>query len=162
MGEDPGGGGGGRGRLAWLGCAAVLRRHTAFLLALSVTCACAIGFCNSWQVRRVAGTFPALCHVLCMTLSPSPHPCLTFLSALYFSYDSSRGLSRLSETWVSQAAAQQRRGRAGRVRPGTYVLWRREWGGAQQQTAGACRTAMLCHALLCCRTNPPAHKAPTR
>lgn len=27
-------------------------------------------------------------------------------------------LSNLQETWVSQAAAQQRRGRAGRVRPG--------------------------------------------
>lgn len=40
------------------------------------------------------------------------------------SYDASRGLSRLSETWVSQAAAQQRRGRAGRVAPGTcYRLW---------------------------------------
>jgi len=40
------------------------------------------------------------------------------------SYDASRGLSRLIETWVSQAAAQQRRGRAGRVAPGTcYRLW---------------------------------------
>eukprot|EP00878_Enallax_costatus_P012006 GHUV01012535.1.p1 GENE.GHUV01012535.1~~GHUV01012535.1.p1 ORF type:complete len:538 (+),score=178.81 GHUV01012535.1:448-2061(+) len=40
------------------------------------------------------------------------------------SYDTSRGLSCLLETWVSQAAAQQRRGRAGRVAPGTcYRLW---------------------------------------
>ncbi|KAK9809193.1 hypothetical protein WJX72_011126 [[Myrmecia] bisecta] len=33
-------------------------------------------------------------------------------------YDASRGISRLQETWVSLAAGQQRRGRAGRVRPG--------------------------------------------
>ena len=31
-------------------------------------------------------------------------------------FDASRGLARLVETWVSQAAARQRRGRAGRVR----------------------------------------------
>eukprot|EP00879_Flechtneria_rotunda_P019881 GHRR01020897.1.p1 GENE.GHRR01020897.1~~GHRR01020897.1.p1 ORF type:complete len:959 (+),score=404.55 GHRR01020897.1:326-3202(+) len=40
------------------------------------------------------------------------------------SYDPTRGLSCLTEAWVSQAAAQQRRGRAGRVAPGTcYRLW---------------------------------------
>lgn len=31
-------------------------------------------------------------------------------------FDATRGLARLVETWVSQAAAQQRKGRAGRVR----------------------------------------------
>ncbi|GFR46511.1 hypothetical protein Agub_g8095, partial [Astrephomene gubernaculifera] len=34
------------------------------------------------------------------------------------SHDAERGIQRLQEGWVSQAAAQQRRGRAGRVRPG--------------------------------------------
>ena len=34
------------------------------------------------------------------------------------SHDPESGLSRLSETWVTQAAARQRRGRAGRTRPG--------------------------------------------
>lgn len=45
------------------------------------------------------------------------------------SYDVSRGLTRLKEMWVSQAAAQQRRGRAGRVRPGhCWRLYsRRTW-----------------------------------
>ena len=33
-------------------------------------------------------------------------------------YDSDRGLATLEEVWVSKAAARQRRGRAGRVRPG--------------------------------------------
>ena len=33
-------------------------------------------------------------------------------------FDSQRGIARLQETWVSQASAKQRRGRAGRVRPG--------------------------------------------
>eukprot|EP00883_Tetradesmus_obliquus_P006330 jgi/Sobl393_1/16814/SZX72388.1 len=51
------------------------------------------------------------------------------------SYDMSRGLSRLAETWVSQAAAQQRRGRAGRVAPGVcYRLWPgRMWGRLDPQ-----------------------------
>ena len=33
-------------------------------------------------------------------------------------YDAERDISRLAEGWVSRAAAQQRRGRAGRVQPG--------------------------------------------
>jgi HrpA-like RNA helicase len=33
-------------------------------------------------------------------------------------YDAERGLAMLVETWVSRASATQRRGRAGRVRPG--------------------------------------------
>lgn len=33
-------------------------------------------------------------------------------------YDSERGIARLQEGWVSLASAKQRRGRAGRVRPG--------------------------------------------
>jgi ATP-dependent RNA helicase DHX57 len=51
-------------------------------------------------------------------------------------FDASRGLARLQETWVSQASAQQRRGRAGRVRPGK--CWRlfskRTWARMQQDT----------------------------
>ncbi|KAG2486676.1 hypothetical protein HYH03_014607 [Edaphochlamys debaryana] len=47
------------------------------------------------------------------------------------SHDPERGILRLQEGWVSQAAAQQRRGRAGRVRPGvcfrlfSSATWRR-------------------------------------
>lgn len=33
-------------------------------------------------------------------------------------HDPDRGIMRLAEDWISQAAAQQRRGRAGRVRCG--------------------------------------------
>ncbi len=33
-------------------------------------------------------------------------------------HDPENGVSRLQETWASRAAAKQRRGRAGRVRPG--------------------------------------------
>lgn len=41
-------------------------------------------------------------------------------------YDQDLGLSRLVETWVTQAAARQRRGRAGRTRPGIcYKLYTR-------------------------------------
>ena len=41
-------------------------------------------------------------------------------------FDPARGLASLQEAWVSQAAAMQRRGRAGRVRPGTcYRLFSR-------------------------------------
>ena len=39
-------------------------------------------------------------------------------------YDPETGLSRLVETWVTRAAAKQRRGRAGRTQPGTcYKLY---------------------------------------
>ena len=37
------------------------------------------------------------------------------------SFDASRGLSSLEETWISRASARQRRGRAGRVRPGVCL-----------------------------------------
>jgi ATP-dependent RNA helicase DHX57 len=41
-------------------------------------------------------------------------------------YDPDTGLSKLAETWVTQAAAKQRRGRAGRTQPGTcYKLYSR-------------------------------------
>jgi ATP-dependent RNA helicase DHX57 len=46
-------------------------------------------------------------------------------------FDSQRGIARLQEAWVSQASAQQRRGRAGRVRPGVcFRLFSRNktWG----------------------------------
>jgi len=40
------------------------------------------------------------------------------------SYDPETGLSALTETWVTKAAARQRRGRAGRTRPGEcYKLY---------------------------------------
>jgi len=44
-------------------------------------------------------------------------------------FDAQRGIARLQETWVSQASAKQRRGRAGRVRPGVcYRLFsKRTW-----------------------------------
>jgi hypothetical protein len=59
------------------------------------------------------------------TSSPSAYLLLCCAAAvLGCSYDPSRGLSRLAETWVSQAAAQQRRGRAGRVAPGGLALRR--------------------------------------
>lgn len=42
-------------------------------------------------------------------------------------YDPDTGLSRLMETWVTQAAARQRRGRAGRTQPGIcYKLYTRK------------------------------------
>ncbi|PRW58696.1 helicase domain-containing [Chlorella sorokiniana] len=42
-------------------------------------------------------------------------------------YDASRGMSLLVEDWVSAASAKQRRGRAGRVRPGVcYGLYTRD------------------------------------
>ena len=46
-------------------------------------------------------------------------------------YDSANGMSCLVECWVSKASAQQRRGRAGRTRPGKcYRLYRkRRWMG---------------------------------
>ena len=41
-------------------------------------------------------------------------------------YDAARGMSLLVEDWVSAASAKQRRGRAGRVRPGVcYGLYSR-------------------------------------
>lgn len=41
-------------------------------------------------------------------------------------YDSQRGLTSLEEQWVTRAAAKQRRGRAGRTRPGVcYKLYTR-------------------------------------
>lgn len=41
-------------------------------------------------------------------------------------FDPSIGISKLEETWVTRAAARQRRGRAGRTRPGKcYKLFTR-------------------------------------
>jgi HrpA-like RNA helicase len=37
------------------------------------------------------------------------------------SYDAHTGVSTLQAAWISRASAQQRRGRAGRVRPGRGV-----------------------------------------
>lgn len=45
------------------------------------------------------------------------------------SFDVSAGLSKLTEMWVSKAAARQRRGRAGRTQPGEcYKLYTVEQG----------------------------------
>ncbi|KAL6770675.1 hypothetical protein ACKKBF_B32175 [Auxenochlorella protothecoides x Auxenochlorella symbiontica] len=52
-------------------------------------------------------------------------------------FDPDQGLNRLAETWVSQASAQQRRGRAGRVRPGTCwrLFSRATWRKLEKNTA---------------------------
>jgi HrpA-like RNA helicase len=47
------------------------------------------------------------------------------------SFDPASGISRLEETWVTKAAARQRRGRAGRTRPGQcYKLFTRDQEGS--------------------------------
>lgn len=49
-------------------------------------------------------------------------------------YDPENGLTRLNEQWVTRAAAKQRRGRAGRTKPGAcYKLYSR----AQERKMGA-------------------------
>ncbi|KAA6421632.1 MAG: putative ATP-dependent RNA helicase DHX57 [Trebouxia sp. A1-2] len=60
-------------------------------------------------------------------------------------YDSERGISRLAEGWVSLAAAQQRRGRAGRVQPGVCFKLFSHKQAAQmqdQQPPEVCRTPL--------------------
>lgn len=43
------------------------------------------------------------------------------------SFDAANGMTKLAEVWASRAACKQRRGRAGRVRPGTcYKLYTRQ------------------------------------
>ena len=64
------------------------------------------------------------------------------------SYDGERGISRLAEGWVSLAAAQQRRGRAGRVQPGVcFKLFSRRQADKMQVSR-----PLICisHCLLCC------------
>lgn len=42
-------------------------------------------------------------------------------------FDPENGLSKLAETWITRAAARQRRGRAGRTQPGVcYKLYTRK------------------------------------
>ena len=49
-------------------------------------------------------------------------------------YDVERGIARLQEGWVSAAAAKQRRGRAGRVRPGVcYKMFSRRQAASLQE-----------------------------
>jgi ATP-dependent RNA helicase DHX57 len=52
-------------------------------------------------------------------------------------HDPVQGLARLAEGWVSRASAQQRRGRAGRVRPGVCfrLFSRRTWAKMAVDTA---------------------------
>ncbi|KAF5825923.1 P-loop containing nucleoside triphosphate hydrolase protein, partial [Dunaliella salina] len=52
-------------------------------------------------------------------------------------HDADRGILRLQEQWVSQASAQQRRGRAGRVRPGLCfrMFSRRQFARMDPHTA---------------------------
>ena len=54
-------------------------------------------------------------------------------------YDSDRGIARLAEGWVSLAAAKQRRGRAGRVRPGAcFKMFSRRQAGRMQVRLRTC------------------------
>jgi HrpA-like RNA helicase len=60
-------------------------------------------------------------------------------------FDSQAQMSCLVECWVSQAAATQRKGRAGRVREGTCyrMITGKRWGTLPaQQTAEITRTSM--------------------
>jgi len=51
-------------------------------------------------------------------------------------YDVGAGLSRLVETWATKAATKQRRGRAGRTRPGKcYKLFTRKQEAAMKTFA---------------------------
>lgn len=54
-------------------------------------------------------------------------------------YDAGRGLSLLVEDWVSKANAQQRKGRAGRVRPGKcFALYTRSRYEARMRPFQVC------------------------
>lgn len=72
-------------------------------------------------------------HTLCL---PAPQTSITIDDVVYVidagkvketQYDTETSLSMLVETWVTRAAARQRRGRAGRTQPGTcYKLYTRK------------------------------------
>lgn len=78
-------------------------------------------------------------------------------------FDAARGIARLQETFVSQAAAQQRRGRAGRVRPGTcYRLFSsKSWDKMPRDTPPEIRRAplqvglLVWHCCACLHAVPP-------
>ncbi|KAK3276586.1 hypothetical protein CYMTET_15351, partial [Cymbomonas tetramitiformis] len=79
-------------------------------------------------------------------------------------YDSARGLSSLEDVWVSRASSRQRRGRAGRVRPGAcfHVFSRRQHALMEgQQAPEMLRVPLdaLCMQVKAILENQPVHEA---
>ena len=77
------------------------------------------------------------------------------------SFDPDLAVQRLVETWISHASARQRRGRAGRVRPGeAYKLYSRSWTArcvmADQTKPEMLRTPLERLALTVKSTHPEA------
>lgn len=61
-------------------------------------------------------------------------------------YDAERAIARLQDMWVSAASATQRRGRAGRVRPGVcYKMFSRK----QASVLEVCSTTLCFNIAVC-------------